>query len=110
MAANRALGIIEARGIVAISAGIEAMCKTADVECIAVYKVGMGYLTATIEGTVASVRQAIEVGEQAVRHYGELRGARMFPKPDDVSVAVIDNGTRDLLRGDRSPALGSAES
>lgn len=109
MANNLAIGVIETKGLVALTAGIEAMCKTADVQCIAVYKVGMGYLTATIEGSVASVRQAMEVGEAAVAQYGELRGARMYPKPADTSMSVADNGSRAALGASPQNAIGQGQ-
>ncbi|WP_373068680.1 BMC domain-containing protein [Gemmatimonas sp.] len=109
MTATKAVGIIEARGLVALTAGIEAMCKTADVQCVAIQKVGMGYLAAALEGSVAAVRQALEIGELAVREHGELKAARMYPKPDDASLNVLDNGSRKVFTGS-APALehGSA--
>ncbi len=97
--ANLAIGIIETRGVVALTAGIEAMCKTADVRVIDVTKVGMGYLTTTVEGTVAAVRQALEAGVAAVGQHGELRGSKLYPKPSQQSMAIIDGGGRELLSG-----------
>ena len=102
MAAERSVGLIETRGIVALTAGIEAMMKTADVQCTAVQRVSSGFYAAAVEGSVASVRQALESGTQAVRQYGELRSAQMYPRPHEVSVGVLDNGTRDTLAGDRA--------
>jgi len=104
MSVNNAVGIIEARGLVAVTAGIEAMCKTADVRCVAIQKVGMGFLAVALEGSVASVRQALEIGELAAREHGELKSARMYAKPDDASLVVLDNGSRELFLGS-SPAL-----
>lgn len=106
MAVNEAIGIIETKGIVAVSAGIEAMCKTADVECISVTKVGMGYLTATIQGSVAAVRQAIEVGGAAAGQYGELRATRLYPRPAEEAAQLVENGTRSLLAGGRALGRG----
>ncbi|MGB0115090.1 MAG: BMC domain-containing protein [Ilumatobacteraceae bacterium] len=97
MTANKAIGIIEARGLVALTAGIEAMCKTADVECVAIQKVGMGFLAAALEGSVAAVRQALEIGELAVREHGELKAARLYPKPDDASLVLLNNGSRQVF-------------
>jgi ethanolamine utilization protein EutM len=105
--APRSIGLIETRGIVALTAGIEAMMKTADVQCTAVQRVSSGFFAAAVEGSVASVRQALDAGTQAVRQYGELRSAQMYPRPHEVSVVVLENGTRETLaRGSGDRALG----
>lgn len=110
MPSERSIGLIETRGIVALTAGIEAMMKTADVRCTAVQRVSSGFFAAAVEGSVASVRQALESGTQAVRQYGELRSAQMYARPHDVSVGVLDNGTRDTLAGDGDGrALGAGQ-
>lgn len=106
VAPNVAIGVIETRGIVALTAGVEAMCKTADVVCIDVTKVGMGYLTATVEGSVAAVRQALEAGGAAVEQHGELRYARLFPKPSDRARDIVDGAHRGLLSGDAQALEG----
>jgi ethanolamine utilization protein EutM len=86
---NRAIGLVETRGIVALTAGIEAMIKTADVHCIAVERVSSGYLVAAIQGPLAAVRQAVEAGSAAVKRYGELRAAQIYPKPSGESAGLL---------------------
>jgi len=93
-----AIGLLETRGIVALTAGIEAMIKTADVECIAVERVSSGYLVTAIQGSLAAVRQAIEAGSAAVKRYGELRAAQIYPKPTSVSSALLDTTRSTNLR------------
>ena len=56
-AGGNAIGIIETRGVVALTAGIEAMMKTADVQTIAVERISSGYLAAAVRGSLAAVRQ-----------------------------------------------------
>ena len=97
MASERAIGLIETRGVVALTAGIEAMMKTADVQCIAVERVSSGYFAAAVQGSIAAVRQAVEAGTAAVRQYGDLRSAQIYPKPHDVSAGILDNGTAERL-------------
>ncbi|MEA2324944.1 MAG: hypothetical protein QOD81_4794 [Solirubrobacteraceae bacterium] len=99
MANDRAIGLIETRGIVALTAGIEAMMKTADVQCVSVEKVGSGYLAAAVQGSVADVRQAMDSATAAVRQYGDLRAAQMYARPHEVSAGLLDNGTREELSG-----------
>jgi ethanolamine utilization protein EutM len=85
----RAIGLVETRGIVALTAGIEAMIKTADVRCIAVERVSSGYLVAAIQGPLAAVRQAVEAGSAAIKRYGELRAAQIYPKPSSESAGLL---------------------
>lgn len=108
MASERAIGLIETKGIVPLAAGIEAMMKTADVQCIAVERVSSGYLAAAVQGSVAAVRQAMEAGTAAVKRYGDLRCAQMYPKPHHAAAAFLENGTREALGGGGMPALTAA--
>jgi ethanolamine utilization protein EutM len=110
MAQDRAIGLIETKGLVALTAGIEAMMKTADVECVAVEKTGSGWYSAAVQGSVANVRQAMDSGTAAVRQYGELRAAQMYARPHEVSAATLDNGTRDQLRGNGAAPASSRSS
>lgn len=90
MANDRAIGLIETRGIVALSAGIEAMLKSADVECTAIERVASGYFAVGIQGSLAAVRQAIEAGKAAVQAHGELRSAEVFAKPHEQAMLHLD--------------------
>jgi ethanolamine utilization protein EutM len=96
-ASGNAIGIIETRGVVALTAGIEAMMKTADVQTIAVERISSGYLAAAVRGSLAAVRQAVAAGSKAVEQYGELRAAQVYPKPHEHSAALLANGTSDRL-------------
>jgi len=56
MATNdQTIGLIETRGIVALTAGTEAMMKTADVTCVAIERVASGYFAVAVEGSLAAV-------------------------------------------------------
>ncbi|MEE8600681.1 BMC domain-containing protein [Euzebya tangerina] len=100
-----AIGLIETRGIVPLTAGIEAMMKTADVTCIGVERVSSGYFAAAVQGEVAAVRQALAAGSAAVEQYGDLRSSQIYPKPHDDAAGLLDNGSRELL--DAGEASGS---
>ncbi len=105
---ENAIGLIETRGIVALTAGIEAMVKTADVTCISVERVSSGYFAAAVQGSIASVRQALDSGTAAVKQYGELRSAQLYPRPDPVSTRLLDNGSRaGLATSNGRPSIGS---
>ena len=76
-----------------MTAGIEAMVKTADVQCVAVERLSSGYYATAVQGPLAAVRQAIDAGSVAVRQYGELRSSQVYAKPHDRAVRLLDNGT-----------------
>lgn len=108
---ENAVGLIETRGIVALTAGIEAMMKTADVQTVAVERVSSGYFAAAIQGSIAAVRQALDSGTAAVKQYGDLRSAQLYPRPHEASSALLDNGTKAALAsadGHRSLQQGSS--
>jgi ethanolamine utilization protein EutM len=94
---ENSVGLIETRGIVALMAGIEAMMKTADVECVAVQRVSSGVFAAAVQGSIAAVRQALDSGAAAAKQYGELRSAQMYPRPHPTAAALLENGTRKAL-------------
>lgn len=100
MPSENAIGLIETRGIVALTAGIEAMMKTADVQCIHVERISSGYFAAAVQGSIASVRQALDSGSAAVKQYGELRSAQLYPRPHDTSSRLLDRGRKAVLNGD----------
>lgn len=109
---DRAVALIETRGIVALTAGIEAMMKTADVECVSVERISAGYFAAAVRGTVAAVRQAVEAGNAAVRQYGELRATQVYAKPHEDATDLLDNGSGQRLvagAGRDSIAASSSE-
>ncbi|MFV2012339.1 MULTISPECIES: BMC domain-containing protein [unclassified Micromonospora] len=98
MSSEKAIGIVETRGIVALSAGVEAMIKTADVRCIAVERVTSGYLAAAVQGTLAAVRQAVSAGEAAIRQHGDLRSSQIYPKPHPATSALLEEGESTRIR------------
>lgn len=89
MSQESAIGIIETRGVVALSAAMEAMIKTADVRCVRVERVTSGYLATMVQGSLAAVRQAVAAGEEAVRTHGELRSSQVYPKPHEATLALL---------------------
>lgn len=99
MAKDNAIGLVETKGIVALVAGIEAMMKTAEVQTVNIERIGSGFFSAAVQGDIAAVRQALDSGSAAIKQYGELRSAQLYPRPAAESVALLDNGTGELLTG-----------
>lgn len=100
---GQAVGLVETRGVVALAAGIEAMLKTANVEVAGIERISYGFFAVAIRGQLAAVRQALDSGSAAVGQYGELRAVRMYPRPDAVSLRLLENGSREALAAAASP-------
>ncbi|MDN4073935.1 MULTISPECIES: BMC domain-containing protein [Fictibacillus] len=77
-----AIGMIETRGLTAAIEALDAMAKAANIQMTAFKKVGSGLVTVIIEGDVAAVSSAIEVGRQAhIQTGGELISSNVIPRP-----------------------------
>ena len=80
---NQALGMIETKGMVALFEAADAMLKAANVTFTGWEKVGSGLVTAFVEGDVAAVKAATDVGAAAARRVGELSCVQVIPRPHD---------------------------
>ncbi|MED2972001.1 MULTISPECIES: BMC domain-containing protein [Fictibacillus] len=77
-----AIGMIETRGLTAAIEALDAMAKAANIKMTGFKKVGSGLVTVIIEGDVAAVSSAIEVGRQAhTQTGGELISSNVIPRP-----------------------------
>jgi len=78
---QRALGMIETRGLVACIEAADAMAKAANVRLLDRRAIGGGYVTVMVRGDVGAVRTALEAGAQAARRLGEVVSVRILPSP-----------------------------
>ncbi|WNF38843.1 BMC domain-containing protein [Bacillaceae bacterium IKA-2] len=78
---NQSLGIIEVVGMVTAMACIDAMVKSAYVEVTKIERVGSGFIAIMIEGDLASVQVALEIGAETVQCHGELVAAKVIARP-----------------------------
>lgn len=107
MQMERALGLIETRGLIGAIEAADAMTKTADVHLIG-YEVSTGGLVCVkIVGEVAAVKSAVEEATNRAARIGEIVSIHVIPHPDidvekiihDVSVpgsneGIINNGNQ----------------
>jgi microcompartment protein CcmL/EutN len=77
-----ALGLIETVSLVAAIEAADTMTKSARVELIGMEKIGCAFLTITVRGTLANVRQAVAAGAAAASRVGGLVSALVIPRPD----------------------------
>ena len=78
----RATGILEVRGMAALTGAADAMLKAADVQVCGHQGVGSGWVTMVVEGDVAAVQTAVQVGQQEAGNYGELITAEVIARPE----------------------------
>lgn len=80
---DRALGMVETRGLVASIEAADAMVKAAKVQLIGKEKVQGGLVTILVEGETAAVKSAIDAAAAAAQRIGELVSTHIIPRPDD---------------------------
>src|SRR5208283_1753963 len=80
---KQALGVIETKGLVAMFEATDAMLKAANVTFTGWLPVGGGLVTAFIEGDVAAVKAATDVGASAAGHIGEVSSVQVIARPHD---------------------------
>ena len=80
---KQALGMIETKGLVAMFEAADAMLKAANVTFAGWVPVGSGLVTAFVEGDVAAVKAATDVGAAAARRVGEVSCVQVIPRPHD---------------------------
>jgi microcompartment protein CcmL/EutN len=80
---RKALGMIETRGLVTLSEAVDAMLKAANVTFRGWEPVGSGLVTGFVEGDVAAVKAATDVGAEAAGRIGEVVAVQVIPRPHD---------------------------
>ena len=86
---NKAIGLIETRGLVGLIEASDAMCKAASVELVRTVQIGGGYVTAVVQGDVGSVNAAIAAGAAAARSVGELVSSHVIARPHENLIKVM---------------------
>ena len=79
---EKAIGLLEVQAMVAAIAGLDAMCKAADVRLIHVEKrLGGRLVTLVIDGTVSNVTAATEAGRIAAAEVGNVKLCEVIARP-----------------------------
>lgn len=81
--AQKAIGMIETRGLVALVQATDAMLKAANVEFRGWRKIGSGLCTVFVAGDVAAVKAGVDAGAAAARAIGEVVSVHVIPRPHD---------------------------
>ena len=86
--AERALGLVETRGLVAALEAADAMLKAANVICVGKEVTDAAFVTIKVIGEVAAVKAAVEAGSAAAGRVGELVSTHIIPRLDEQSEVV----------------------
>jgi microcompartment protein CcmL/EutN len=89
-----ALGMIEAKGFVAVVEAADAMVKAARVELVGYEKTGGGYVTVIVRGDVAAVKAATEAGARQAGRIGEVVSVHVIPRPHENVDLVLPLGRK----------------
>ena len=84
-----AAGILETRGMLALVAAADAMAKAADVRIRGRHAIGAGWITTVVEGEVAAVQTALQVGEREAAAHGELITSQLIARPEAEPLAAM---------------------
>lgn len=80
---ERALGMVETRGLVGAIEAADAMVEAANVTLIGKEQIGAGLVTVMIRGDVGAVKAATDAGAAAAKRVGELISVHVIPRPHD---------------------------
>ena len=89
---DRALGMVETRGLVASIEAADAMLKAAQVTLVGKERAEAGLMTIIVVGETAAVKSAVDAGAVAASRVGELVSTHIIPRPDDQTNDILFKG------------------
>ncbi len=88
---ERALGLVETKGLVGAIEAADAMLKAAKVKLIGTEKTIAALITVKVVGEVGAVKSAVDAGAAAVEKIGELVSCHVIPRPhEDTEVIAYE--------------------
>jgi ethanolamine utilization protein EutM len=85
---ERALGLVETRGLVAALEAADAMLKAAPVICVGKEVTDAAMVTIKVVGEVGAVKAAVDAGAAAARKVGEVVSIHIIPRLDEQSELI----------------------
>src|SRR5260370_37951037 len=79
---QRALGMVETKGLVPVIEAADAMVKAANVQIVQYAKAGSGLATGVVTGDVGATRAAVDAGATATRRVGTVLSVHVIPSRD----------------------------
>lgn len=86
---DRAIGILEMRGITASLEAADAMVKAADVLIIGTQKIGNALIYVVVSGMVDAVCAAVKSGKRIAAELGEVYASTVIARPSGEVLDII---------------------
>ncbi|MBC8388297.1 MAG: BMC domain-containing protein [Actinobacteria bacterium] len=86
---QKAIGLIETRGLVGSIEAADAMVKAANVKLLGKENIGGGLVTVVVEGDVGAVKAATDAGASAAKKVGELLSVHVIPRPHEETEKIL---------------------
>lgn len=89
--ADKALGMVETRGLIAAIEAADAMVKAAEVTILGIEQTVAALMTVHAVGETAAVQAAVDAGAAAASRVGDLVSAHVIPRPAEETYSVVDS-------------------
>lgn len=101
---ERALGLIETKGLIGAIEAADAMLKAANVKLVGAEKTDAALITVKVVGEVGAVKSAVDAGAAAAKKVGELVSVHVIPRPhDDTEYLVYEEHEEAMQRAPIKP-------
>ncbi len=100
---EKALGLVETKGLVGAIEAADVMLKTAAVQLIGIENTIAALLTVKVVGETGAVKAAVDAGASAAEKIGELISCHVIPRPHDDVESIIYNQS-DEINSEREAA------
>ena len=96
---EKALGLVETKGLVGAIEVADVMLKTAAVQLIGIENTIAALLTVKIVGDTGAVKAAVDAGASAAEKIGELISCHVIPRPHEDTESIIYNQSDEINSG-----------
>lgn len=96
---EKALGLVETKGLVGAIEAADVMLKTAAVQLIGIENTIAALLTVKIVGDTGAVKAAVDAGASAAEKIGELISCHVIPRPHEDMESIIYNQSDEINSG-----------
>lgn len=96
---EKALGLVETKGLVGAIEAADVMLKTAAVQLIGIENTIAALLTVKIVGDIGAVKAAVDAGASAAEKIGELISCHVIPRPHEDMESIIYNQSDEINSG-----------
>lgn len=101
---QKALGLVETKGLIAAIEAADAMVKAASVKLIGIEQTVAALMTVQVSGDTAAVQSAVDAGRAAAERVGELVSSHVIPRPaDEVAEMQSMTGEREAFGISKAP-------